>query len=214
MTPGVPLVITPVAVGAFVENSYLVVDPATRRAVFVDPGAEGERLVAMVHATGATLEAIWLTHAHVDHVGGIGALKRAFPDAPIHLHPLDRPLYAAAADVAEMYGMAPFDPPPPPDQDLAEGQTITLGDTKFDVLHVPGHAPGHVIFVGPDVVFAGDLLFAGSVGRTDLPYANKAQMTASLRRIAALPGHFTVHSGHGPATTIAAEKRTNPFLSK
>ena len=206
------LVITPITVGAFAENAYLVVDQGTGRAIFVDPGAEGDRLTAAVHAAKATLEAIWLTHAHVDHVGGIASLRRAFPHIPIHLHPLDRPLYDRAAAAAVAYGLTGFEEPPSPDRELVDGQELTLGDTRFEVLHVPGHAPGHVLFVGPEVIFGGDLLFAGSIGRTDLPYADPTHMAASLRRAANLPGHLVVHPGHGPATTIAAEVIGNPYL--
>ncbi len=207
------MIITATTVGAFAENAYLVVDEASRRAVYVDPGAEGDRLVATVRRAGVELDAIWLTHAHVDHVGGIAALRRAFGNVPIHLHALDRPLYDASAIVAELYGFEGFDVPPPPDRTLDEGDVLTLGASRFTVAHVPGHAPGHVLFVGDDVIFGGDLLFAGSVGRTDLPYCDPKAMTRSLERAASLPEHLVVHPGHGPSTTIGAELRANPFLT-
>jgi hydroxyacylglutathione hydrolase len=206
------LVITPITVGAFAENAYLVVDAGTGRAIFVDPGAEGDRLTAAVQTANATLEAIWLTHAHVDHVGGIAALRRAYPGVPIHLHPLDRPLYDRAAATAAAYGLTGFEEPPAPDRELAEGQVLTLGAARFEVLHVPGHAPGHVLLVGPEVIFGGDLLFAGSIGRTDLPFANPAHMAASLRRAANLPAQLVLHPGHGPSTTIGAELTGNAHL--
>ncbi len=132
---------------------------------------------------------------------------------PIHLHALDRPLYDASAIVAELYGFEGFDVPPPPDQTLDEGDVLTLGASRFTVAHVPGHAPGHVLFVGDDIIFGGDLLFAGSVGRTDLPYCDPKAMTRSLERVASLPEHLVVHPGHGPSTTIGAELRANPFLT-
>ncbi len=207
------MIITATTVGAFAENAYLVVDEASRRAVYVDPGAEGDRLIATVRRAGVELDAIWLTHAHVDHVGGIAALRRAFGNVPIHLHALDRPLYDASAIVAELYGFEGFDVPPPPDQTLDEGDVLTLGASRFTVAHVPGHAPGHVLFVGDDIIFGGDLLFAGSVGRTDLPYCDPKAMTRSLERVASLPEHLVVHPGHGPSTTIGAELRANPFLT-
>ena len=200
-------------VGALAENCYLVVDGASNSAALVDPGAEGERLVRAVRATGATLAAIWLTHAHVDHVGGIAAVKLEWPEVPIHLNPLDAPLYARAAQVAEMYGLLPFDSPPPFDQPLADGSRLALGALDFEVLHTPGHAPGHSVIVGGGVMFAGDLLFAGSIGRTDLPYANPADMTRSLERVTHLPERTVVYPGHGPSTTVGQERRTNPFLN-
>jgi hydroxyacylglutathione hydrolase len=205
------MIVTGTTVGAFRENAYLVVDEATHRAVFIDPGDEGERLVEVLRQSGATLDAIWLTHAHLDHVGGIAAIRRVH-DVPVLLHPLDEPLYAGAAAVATAYGLT-FDPPPPVDAPLADGQDLMVGGMRFRVIHVPGHAPGHVAFVGEDRVFGGDLLFSGSIGRTDLPYCDPAAMTDSLARVAALPDALIVHPGHGASTTIGRELRHNAFLS-
>jgi hydroxyacylglutathione hydrolase len=199
-------------VGALAENCYLVVDDETGAAALVDPGAEGGRLVAAVRGHGARLEAIWLTHAHVDHVGGIAAVKRAW-DVPVFLNPLDAPLYQSAGRAAAVYGLLPFDDPPPFDRDIADGDQLILGGLAFDVLHTPGHAPGHSVFVGHGVMFAGDLLFAGSIGRTDLPYCNPVHMAHSLERVSQLPEGTVVFPGHGPSTTVADELRTNPFLN-
>ena len=200
-------------VGMLAENCYLVVDEATNSAALVDPGAEGDRIVRAVRASGAALAAIWLTHAHVDHVGGIAAVKREWPDAPIFLNPLDAPLYTSAGRAAEMWGLLPFESPPPFEQPLADRAQLTLGSLTFDVLHTPGHAPGHSVFVGQGVMFAGDLLFAGSIGRTDLPYANPVDMTRSLDRVSHLPERTLVYPGHGPSTTVGDELRSNPFLT-
>jgi hydroxyacylglutathione hydrolase len=198
-------------VGPFQENAYLVVDDASRHAVLIDPGDEPDRLLAMITRAGATLDAIWLTHAHLDHVGAINGVRRVHP-VPVYLHPLDLPLYERAAEVAAMYGL-PFDQPAPPDRELAEGDRLTLGGLAFDVLHTPGHAPGHVVFHGHGLVLGGDLLFRGSVGRTDLPFSSGPDMDASLARVSALPPDTTVHPGHGPVTTIGEELATNPFLN-
>jgi len=205
------MIVTPTTVGLFQENAYLVVDDATGRAVFIDPGDEGERLLEVLRGSGATLDAIWLTHAHVDHIGGIAAIRRRH-DVPIFMHPRDEPLYTAGAAVARTYGI-PFDAPPPTDAVLAEGQVVRAGNLSFDVMHVPGHAPGHVLFVGDGIVFGGDLLFAGSIGRTDLPLSDPVAMQESLARAAALPTATVVRPGHGPPTTIGEELRSNPFLS-
>jgi hydroxyacylglutathione hydrolase len=198
-------------VGAFQENSYLVVDPATGRAVLIDPGADADEIIAMVHASGATPEAIWLTHAHVDHIGAIAGVKRVW-DVPIYMHPADQPLYDRGAMQAAVYGV-PFEQPPAPEHELADGDVLTVGSLSFEVLHVPGHAPGHVAFVRQGAMLGGDLLFAGSIGRTDLPLADPERMMESLERVAGLPVDTVVYPGHGPTTSIGQERATNPFLT-
>lgn len=198
-------------VGPFEENSYLVIDEATNRAVFIDPGDEPDRLIAMLRESGASLEAIWLTHAHLDHIGGVAGVRRLHP-VPVYLHPADLPLYSRASAQAAVYGI-PFEQPDPPDHVLADGDLVSVGSLAFDVLHVPGHAPGHVVFRHQDVVFGGDLLFAGSIGRTDLPLSDPVRMEASLLRICELDDATAVHPGHGPSTTIGQERATNPFLT-
>ncbi len=198
-------------VGPFAENCHLLVDEESRVAVLVDPGDEGARIVREVKRAGVRPEAIWLTHAHLDHIGGVAAVLREW-QIPVHLHPFDRPLYDRGAAQAAAYGI-PFESPPPPDRELAEGDVLDVGSLRFDVLHVPGHAPGHVAFYGHGMVFGGDCLFAGSIGRTDLPFADPAQLERSLERLASLPPETVVYAGHGPGTTIGEELRTNPFLA-
>ena len=200
-----------ITVGAFQENSYLIVDERTNRAVIVDPGGEGERLIEEIEATGATLDAIWITHAHVDHLGAIASVKRKW-DVPIYLHPLDRRLYEAASRQAEVYGI-PFEEPPPPDREFSDGQTIKVGDREMRVMHAPGHAPGHVVIHGDGIALVGDCLFAGSIGRTDLPFSNPPQLAATLEKLAALPPETIVYPGHGVETTIGEERLSNPFLN-
>ena len=200
-------------VGAFEENCYLLADDETGRAVLIDPGDEGERILDMVAEAHVSLDAIWLTHAHVDHIGAVAAVTRRF-DVPVYLHPLDLPYYTRlSARAAEMYGID-FEQPEAPDAELADGQELVCGTLRFQVMHVPGHAPGLVAFTGHGVSFGGDLLFAGSIGRTDLPLGDPADMTASLARYtASLADDVVVYPGHGPSTTIGHEKRTNPFLT-
>lgn len=199
-------------VGAFRENTYLVIDDETGDAVVIDPGDEGDAIVAMIESSGATLRAVWLTHAHLDHIGAVSAVRRRFGDVPVHLHPLDRPVYDAQSFFAESYGV-PFEQPDAPDRELAHGDVVHVGNLSFDVIHLPGHSPGHVVFHGNGIVFGGDVLFAGSIGRTDLPLANPAHMQESLNKMAGLPPDTIVYPGHGDATSIGAELSSNPFLN-
>ncbi len=199
------------AVGVFQENSYLLLDEETGESALIDPGAEPERLIAAVERSGSSLTAMWITHAHIDHVGAIAGVKRRWP-VPVYLHPLDATLYRHARTQAEVYGL-PFDDPPPPDRELADGDTLEIGALQFNVAHVPGHAPGHVMIHGHGVAFVGDCLFAGSVGRTDLPGSNGAHLARSLERITALDPSTVLYPGHGPATTVREELMSNPFLN-
>jgi hydroxyacylglutathione hydrolase len=205
------VIVRTLTVGPLEENAYLVVDDTTRRAVLIDPGEEADRLLAAVREDRAELDAIWLTHAHMDHVGGIAGIVRETP-VPVYLHPRERPIYDSAAQHAMVFGLR-IDQPPPPDRELGDGDMLYVGTLKFSVIHLPGHAPGHVAIHGNGVAFVGDCLFAGSVGRTDLPLADGAQLERSLDRLCTLPDETIVYPGHGPATSIGREKRTNPFLT-
>lgn len=199
-------------VGPLQENAYMLLAGDSGEAIFVDPGAEGERLVDAVAAAGARLTEIWLTHAHFDHVGGVAALCRAWPEAVVRLHPADQPLYSGAARSAASWGLT-LEEPPASVEPLADGDVVTVGGLDFDVIHTPGHSPGHVTIHGHGIAFVGDCLFRDSVGRTDLPYSDPAQLSASLARIATLPDETRVLSGHGPPTTIGRERKLNPFLN-
>ena len=200
-----------VTVGAFQENCYLVVDEPSGKAILVDPGDEGGRIVRMVKQAGVELQAIWLSHAHLDHIGAVTAVRREY-NVPVLLHPDDLVIYRRGAQAAAAYGLR-FEQPADPDGTLAHGQILQLGESRFEVHHTPGHAPGHVVFLGGGVMLGGDLLFAGSIGRTDLPLCNPAAMEASLASVAAFDPDTVVYPGHGPATTIGEELATNPFLA-
>ena len=201
-----------VTVGPFEENCYFVVDPESGRGVLVDPGDEATRIARMVRDSGAQLDAIWLTHAHIDHIGAVAGIKREW-DVPVYLHPADAPLYAAGSRQAAFYGLD-FDQPAAPERAFADRDRVRVGLLEFEVIHAPGHSPGLVVLHGNGVVLGGDLLFAGSIGRTDLPLSNPADMEASLARVMSLlADDVVVHPGHGPATTIGRERVTNPFLN-
>jgi hydroxyacylglutathione hydrolase len=205
------VIVTQVTVGAFQENCYVVSDPNSEATVIVDPGSEPDRIIAAVEETGRTPEAIWITHAHVDHIGAIASLKRRW-NIPVWLHPLDEPLYRVGGRQAQLYGI-PYEEPPVADSHFEDGAKLKLGTLELTVMHAPGHAPGHVVLHGHGNALVGDCLFAGSIGRTDLPFSNPAQLEASLKKIAALPPETIVHPGHGDITTIGAERVSNPFLN-
>ena len=198
-------------VGPFQENCYLVVDEPSRQAVLIDPGDDGDRIVRMVKRAGVELQAVWLSHAHLDHIGGISAVRREWK-VPVLLHPDDLVIYRRGSQAAAAYGI-PFEQPADPDGALSDGQTLELGTLRFQVHHTPGHAPGHVVFLGDGVMLGGDLLFAGSIGRVDLPLSNPAAMETSLAHVAAFDPDTVVYPGHGPSTTIGEELASNPFLA-
>ncbi|PYP58127.1 MAG: hypothetical protein DMD40_06620 [Gemmatimonadetes bacterium] len=199
--------------GVFAENCYLVVDERAGECAIVDPGEEAGLILHKVKETGTKPVAIWLTHAHLDHVLGVSRVA-ADTGAPVWLHPADRPLYDAVPDQAAWFGLAPPEPLPAPDQELAHGARLTVGDVSFEVRHAPGHSPGSVCLVGPGVALSGDVLFAGSIGRTDLPGGDFETLIASIEReLLPLPDDTILYSGHGPETTIGRERHTNPFLT-
>jgi hydroxyacylglutathione hydrolase len=206
------ITVTTFPVGPLQANCYLLRDTSADRAVLVDPGDEGEMLANHLRSAGLDLDAIWVTHGHLDHCGGIAALKRAFPSAPIWLHTADRVLYDSIVAAGRLYGIT-LEAAPPPDRAWSEGDTVTFASETFRVVHLPGHAPGHVALVAENIAFVGDVVFAGSIGRTDLPFSDPAAMSESLRRVAGWPEALTLFPGHGPRTTVAAELRSNPFLT-
>ena len=219
------MIIEEIVVTAFQQISRVVGCEETRRAVCVDPGDDAERIVAALDKHGLTLQAIALTHAHMDHVGGVAALKRLRPEAEIILHEADEPLYRGLPEQPAWLGIPRaqwpllgfvYEEPPPVERHWRDGETYAVGKLSFQVLHCPGHTPGHVVLFEPAAraAFVGDCLFAGSIGRTDLPGGSYEQLMDSLlNKIAALGDDVTVYSGHGPSTTIGSERRTNPFLA-
>ncbi len=194
-------------------NAYLVADAASGEAAVIDPAWDGQVIVEEARRRGWRLVGIWLTHAHFDHFGGAAAVAEAF-NVPVGLHPDDQTLWRFNGGAA-LFGFPQFDPGPEPTLALTHGMALRLGRHVLEVRHTPGHSPGHVIFVAHDggPTFCGDLIFQSGVGRTDLPGGDWPTLLSSIQReIFTLPEGTQLLSGHGPATTVAEERRWNPFL--
>jgi glyoxylase-like metal-dependent hydrolase (beta-lactamase superfamily II) len=200
-------------VGPLQENCYLLADPAARAAVLIDPGDEAPRLLAALERRELALQAIWLTHAHFDHIGALADILDVHL-VPVCMHPADEPVLKRAAESAAVWGIAVRQPGTDP-LPIADGEALKVGELTARCLHTPGHAPGHVAFYleGLDVAIAGDALFRGSIGRTDIPFGDHEQLLTSIReKLLTLPPDTVILPGHGPETTVGLEVQTNPFL--
>jgi hydroxyacylglutathione hydrolase len=204
--------------GPVATNTYLVGDSESRQAVVIDPAWDGFSLADTIKEGGWQLQSIWLTHAHFDHFGGLGELVAAL-DLEGHegffigMHPKDSPLWKVKGG-AIMFGI-PLKPAPRPDHSFQEGELLQLGAYEFVVHHAPGHSPGHVIFHSPGekMLFSGDVIFNQGIGRTDLLGGSYRTLMDSISRwVLPLPGETRIYPGHGPETTVADERDSNPFL--
>jgi glyoxylase-like metal-dependent hydrolase (beta-lactamase superfamily II) len=212
------MILESAAVGPFFKNGYVVGCENTRQAVFIDPGDEVEQLLAFIASEQLAVTHILLTHAHVDHVSGVAEAKRAL-GVPIYLHKDDLFLYQNAVRTGMMFGLTVEEPPPVDVFYEGEGP-IVFGGYQVRVVHTPGHCPGGVCLAiakqgdtSPPHLFVGDTLFAGSIGRTDLPGGDyKTLLKAITEVLFAFPDESIVYSGHGPETTIGRERKTNPFV--
>jgi len=205
----------------FLKNGFVVGCQRTRQGIIIDPGDEAPDLVAAARAHDVRVKYILLTHAHVDHITGVGTAKEAF-HVPVYLHRDDLPLYARAVEQAQMFGFE-IEPPPPVDA-FYDAQPLRFGDYEVRVHHTPGHCPGGVCLhirgqgargqgSGETHLFVGDTLFAGSIGRTDLPGGSYGVLMRSITEVLFPLGDAAiVHPGHGPDTTIGRERATNPFV--
>jgi len=209
---GIEIVCHPM--GMTMTNAYLVADSQTKDAVVIDPGWKGGGLVAEAKDREWKIKAVWLTHGHFDHLGGVGEIADKISPLSIALHPGDHWLWEAKGG-APLFGIQEVDPGPEPDIELFHGQILRLGETEFEVRHAPGHTPGHVMFYCAEnkVLFCGDVIFRNSIGRTDLPNGDHATLIESIRsQVLTLPDETRLLNGHGPETTVGFERVYNPFL--
>ena len=195
-------------------NAYLVADSETSEAAVIDPAWDGHVILEAAQQRGWRIGHLWYTHAHFDHIGGAGALADALNPLPlVALHPNDHVLWRAGGGGA-FFGFN-IDPGPEPTIDFTHGQILKLGSVEFEIRFTPGHTPGHCILYVPsaNICFCGDLIFAGSVGRTDLPGGDWNTLEKSIReQIFTLPDETQLLSGHGPQTTVGEERRNNPYV--
>ena len=210
---------------AFQQNTRVVACERTGKAICIDPGEASPEVVGYIRENEYDLQAIVLTHGHLDHVGGTAYLHREFPAVHILIHEYEAPLYLSLPRQPLMMGIQPhqlaalgmdYEDPPRPTRYLSHGEMIELGDLRFSVRHCPGHTPGHIVLAEEkeEVVFTGDCLFSGSIGRTDLPGGDYDQLIGSIRdNIMSLSDDFVIKCGHGPDTTVGHERAGNPFLT-
>lgn len=200
------------AVGPFAMNQSLIACKTTGKAALVDSGDAPDLFIAAAKAHNLEIEYLLQTHAHIDHVAGLAATKRALP-LPLYLHKDDLPIYEFIPQQAKMYGF-PVEALPPIDHHYEDGDVLEVGDLRLEVMHTPGHAPGHVCLYERTrgILIGGDLLFRQSIGRTDLPLCDPQAMMRSLARVMQLPDNVVVLPGHMEPTTIGYERTMNPFL--
>ncbi|MGI8786368.1 MAG: MBL fold metallo-hydrolase [Pyrinomonadaceae bacterium] len=209
----------------FQQNTRVLACAETRRAVCVDPGDSAETIAEFINAKNLALQAIALTHAHLDHIGGVSDLHKIFPKAEIILHKDDEDLYYGLPEQPLFFGVQPhqlkalgfdYEVPPPLTRHWQDGEIYAVGNLNFAILHAPGHTRGHIVLAEKNErkVFSGDCLFAGSIGRTDLPGGDFGQLINSINeKILPLGDDVEIYSGHGANTTIKRERTTNPFLT-
>jgi hydroxyacylglutathione hydrolase len=219
------MIIETFVLSPFQQNTRVVACEKTGVAICIDPGEKSAELVGFLRKNNLNLQSIALTHAHLDHIGGVLALHKSFPGAEIILHREDEQLYYSLPEQPIFMGIEPhqlkalgldYENPPSISRNWRDGEIYAVGELRFKILHCPGHTPGHVVLAEQMAhkVFAGDCLFYGSIGRTDLPGGDSGQLLDSINdKILPLGDDFIVYTGHGADTTIGREKAANPFLT-
>lgn len=199
-------------VGPLACNCYIVGDETSKHAIVIDPGGDADVLAEVIAGKELIVVAIVATHAHFDHIIAAERL-RALTGAPFYLHDADRVLLDWMQTSGRLFLGVELPPPPDVDRSAAEGEVLTAGDARLEVLHTPGHSPGSITLVSENAIFSGDTLFAGSVGRTDLPGGDTSLLLRVIaEKLFAFDDELVVHPGHGPPTTVGEERRFNPFL--
>ena len=206
------MIVKRLVVGPLQENTYIIGDETTKQAMVIDPGDEPDRILDEIKANSLEVIAIVFTHAHFDHIGAAGDIKKE-TGAKILMHKNDEETYALAKDQAAFWGFE-IDDIPRPDEFIDEGDELKVGNHSFKVMHTPGHSRGSVCLLGESIMLTGDTIFQGSVGRTDFPGGSIEELKKSFKRLIELPEEIQILSGHGPETTVGREKRENFFVGE
>lgn len=210
--------ITTIPVTQLAQNSRILSCSVTKDAVVIDPGGDSAKIIAALTAQQLKCQAVWLTHSHFDHCGGVADLLERL-SVPLFAHPLEREMRQKLPQVAVMFGLPPLDFPvcPEPTDPIVGAETLTIGELKASTLFTPGHSPGHICFyfASEGICVSGDLVFQGSVGRTDLPGGDHEILLKSIREeILTLPDQTKLLPGHGPDTSVGIERESNPFFGR
>jgi glyoxylase-like metal-dependent hydrolase (beta-lactamase superfamily II) len=205
------MIVEKLVVGPFDTNCYIVGSESNREGMIVDPGDKAKEILKKVEDLQLDIKLIALTHGHIDHIGALKKIKEA-TGAEVAVHGDDAKSIGRKQPLSMIFGLF-YPTPPPPDRVLKDGDSIEVGGLHFAVLHTPGHTPGGICLLGEGVVFSGDTLFNHSVGRTDLPGGSYDKLMGSIQtKLMTLPDETIVYPGHGPGTTIGAERKGNPYL--
>lgn len=205
------ITIDKLTLGFFQSNCYIIWDDSESLCAIIDPGEEAKRIIAVIEIHKLKPQAIFLTHGHIDHCSGVKDLVEEY-NIPFYLHKDEVPIYLSIPDQGMWFGIF-YQKPVEPKNFLSDGEEINVGKMKFKALHLPGHSPGHLCYQLKDLLFTGDLLFNGAIGRTDLPGGSEKNIFESLLKLKKFPQNIKIYPGHGDGSTLEYEFKNNPFLS-